>query len=240
MATGIALQDYAHALRRNLNYSQIQSLISSIEEIEPGFAEEPLFSQQSASTLLLTAYRLGIQLKRAPLAGNGLSLFGFYLPTRSAVRRNVGLPVDERRQPMIFLNIAHHPLAVAGTFHHELGHHFTEHTLHRQKGLIHQFDVDFAEHLDDPFELAADIAVSLYFYPHKIAAKFFRPRSGSGRIQEGIEIDAGTLYRIFKFLKDSYGFDLRVILRQPGKSDYLLGAIHYIKLRRALLAEYGV
>jgi hypothetical protein len=231
---------YTQALRRNLSYREIRSLISAIAAIEPGFSKEPLFAQKSTSGLASMASRLGIRLKAAPLRGDGMGLFGFYLPPRPAERRSAGLSGVVPKRPMIFLNTAHHPLAVCGAFHHELSHHFTKRILQRSSRQVGRFEANFEEHLDDPIELVADIAVSLYFYPDKVAAKLFAARSGSDRPDEGVEMGVRTLSQIFDFLKYSYGFDLGIILRQRGKSHYLLGAIHYMKLRRALLTEYGV
>lgn len=231
---------YTQALRRNLSYCEIRSLISAIAEIEPGFSKEPLFARNSTSGLIAMASRLGIQLETAPLRGEGMGLFGFYLPARSAGRKRAGLSRDIEKRPVIFLNTAHHPLAVCGTFHHELSHHFTKRILQRSSRQVGRFEANFEEHLDDPIELVADIAVSLYYYPDKVAAKLFTVRSGSYSSDEGVEMGVRTLSQIFDFLKYSYGFDLGVILRQRGKSHYLSGVIHYMKLRRALLAEYGV
>jgi hypothetical protein len=171
-------------------------------------------------------------LTTSALSGSGLNLFGFYAPKHYG-----GL-----QRPFIWLNGAHHPLAIWGSFHHEVIHHLMQ-TQVKQPGQTkrgsHWFPGgDFEEHLADPSEMAADVAVSLSFYPLPAALKLF-PRQSTAAAAD-CYLESAVLARIFEYLKATYAFDLRAVLKQPALLHYLSGVIHYIRLRQALVKEYAL
>jgi hypothetical protein len=225
-------RNYAEALRR-LPYGQIELLISGVREIEPGLGDQPVFALKPAPGFADMAANLGINFRTSALTGSGLNLFGFYAPNH----------LDGLRRPCIWLNSAHDPLAIWGSFHHEVAYHLMQNQVkepgRRTRPGSHWFiGGEFEEHLDDPSEMAADIAVSLSFYPLPVALKLFPRRSIPASAD--CYLEPAALARIFEYLKATYGFDLRNVLRQPALSHYLSGVIHYIRLRQALAKEYAL
>ena len=79
------------------------------------------------------------------------------------------------KRPLIYVNTAHHPLAVSATFCHEVGHHVSTELFGRGSEPVHFFfDADYNSHLEDPGELAADAVVSIAAYPEPIARDVLR------------------------------------------------------------------
>ena len=98
----------------------------------------------------------------AKLSGaEGLGLLGFYV-------RKIGAS----QLPLICVNTAHHPAAVGAAFSHEMGHHVIGRLFDSRKKHV-QFLADaFAEHLNEPEELAADMLVSLGVFPKESRERF--------------------------------------------------------------------
>ncbi len=171
---------------------------------------------------------LGIDFKLANFGGpQGLALMGFYAGKMGPSRR-----------PMIYVNTAHHPAAVGVAFSHEMGHHLTAKLFDSKKEHTHYLTYTaYAEHLENPEELAADSLVSLGAFPGDIARKMFEGESGPS---ESAKPDEPVFARISNYVQSRYGFNLDARLPAHKKLPYLAGMIHYANLRRALLDEYDI
>lgn len=218
-------RDYAGSLGRLFTEREIGALFADFRKAFPSLGVIP---QANIGTRFLfsSARRLGIKLIAAP--DPLFSLRGFY------VRKN-----PELKKPVIFLNTAHHPVAVAASFWHEIGHHIAlsrclsgEHWHPRP---VRGFGHDYSGHLNDPHELMADMAVALAAYPGDTARGLFA--AGNGGAVE-LPLAAG---RAFAHLRRFSG--LRLSENGFGASEnlhYLAGFLHYVKLRTALLELFGL
>jgi len=102
------------------------------------------------------------------------------------------------------------------------------------------FDADYASHLEEPSELAADVMVSIAGYPQPIARKIFAAPWEWGLVAKAKDMTEAALAEVRGHLKCVYGFDLMERIPAPQRLHYLSGMIHYAKLRWALLAEYEI
>ncbi len=219
--------DYGTSLRRQLDFDQIKELVARATDVWPNFnraAVGPL----SDKFFSRSADALSLHLKAAPY--NSLALYGFYVD-----RSETSL-----EKPLIFVNSAHHTLAIGTAFCHEVGHHFcNEIAKPKSSGIRFYFDAAYSEHLRDKGELAADVIACLAGYP-KAAARAIhensQPRNGAKRGH----LDDGVFQGAHSYLKECYGFDFSAKLSPDQNFQYLAGMIHYAKLRIALLAEYDV
>jgi hypothetical protein len=177
------------------------------------------------------AAELEIQVNTAPFWGDGgMALRGFYVP--------VGEWKLER--PLMYVNTAHHPLAIMTTFLHELGHHLSCDLWGLKHSAVHFFDTDYRDHLKIAHELGADIVVSLAGYPQVVARELFSTTWHSGLVAQAKNLDGSTLQRIHDHLGGAYGYNLLESVAPEQKLHYLAGMIHYAKLRWALLAEFDL
>ena len=117
------------------------------------------------------ASALGADFKIAKMPWpSGLALLGFYLGKDSGLEK----------RPLICLNGAHHPAAVATAFLHEVGHHVTADLFSTRNELVQlSRQTGYDSHLNNARELAADVLVSLGVYPRNMAAKLFEAGSRS-------------------------------------------------------------
>jgi len=163
---------------------------------------------------------------------DGLALRGFY------VNRKEGM----LQRPLIYVNTAHHPLAVSSTFCHEVGHHMSSELLGQsEEEPVHFFfDADYASHLEEPGELAADVMVSIAAYPEPFARKVFETPWKWGLVAQAKDMTEAALAEVRGHLKRMYGFDLMERIPAHQRLHYLSGMIHFAKLRWALLAEYEI
>jgi hypothetical protein len=224
-------RDYVRDVRRNLEYRQLRELLAAATETLPRLNREPLDVMPIKDQAQMAA-RLGLHFKASPRKGaEGMALRGFYVNKLQEVLK----------QPLIYVNTAHHPVAVSTTFCHELGHHFAMDILRPRDQAVHLFfDADYSEHLDDPGELAADVLVSLAGYPRPVADKIFSESSGLRVVATAKNLTDGAFAEINAHLKKVYGLDLTAGVTPRQRLNYLSGMIHYAKLRWALLAEYDV
>ncbi|HTY56410.1 MAG TPA: hypothetical protein VMB26_14470 [Candidatus Binataceae bacterium] len=224
-------RDYVRDLRRNLNYRQLLALVDSADAILPRLNREPLGVMPVKQQAQLAA-NLGLHFKAAPRKGTeGLALRGFYVDKLQQVLQ----------RPLIYVNTAHHPVAVSTTFCHELGHHLAADILRPREQKVHLFfDVDYSDHLNDPSELTADVLVSLAGYPRPVAEKIFSRSNGLGLVASTRNLTDNAFAEIHSHLKQVYGVDLRAGVSPRQRLNYLSGMVHYAKLRWALLAEYDV
>jgi hypothetical protein len=169
----------------------------------------------------------GVDFKFASLPWKeGLSLLGFYVSKTDRVHR----------RPVIFVNTAHHPAVVAVALAHEMGHHLTSQIFAagRHTHLLSQ--TAFEEHLAEPGELAADSLVSLGIFPAPVARKLF---NGGNRRAASIGLSDPAFAKVLEYVASRYGFRVDQIRGVNKKFQALAALVHYAKLRRALLDEYG-
>ena len=155
---------------------------------------------------------------------------GFYL------RKNPGL-----KKPIICVNTAHHQTAIGAAFAHEMGHHLTAEMFGARAEPQLLLYTGYAEHLEDPPELAADVLVSLGVFPEKVARLAFG-RSSAGPEGGNTSMEGGhfELTQMLEYFAVRYGlrFDERIPI--SNRLQYLAGMIHYTKLRQAILEEYDL
>jgi hypothetical protein len=223
--------DYVRSLRRNLSYRDVKDLLEAFDNIFPGFNSQPI-GMMSVEAFAGMAAQMRFHFKAAPYSGDeGLALRGFY------VTRGRGM----LKHPLIYVNTAHHPLAVSTTFCHELGHHVCSEMFGLTEEPVHFFfDADYATHLAEPAELAADVMVSLAGYPAPTARKIFALPWDWGLVARAKNLTEAALTEVRGHLKRVYGFDLMERIPANQRLHYLSGMIHYAKLRWALLAEYDL
>src|SRR5579859_2259666 len=107
--------DYVRSMRRNLPYRELKTLVGAFSEKLPGFNRE-VVGMMPLDQLAGWAKALNLHFKASPNAGeDGLALRGFYITRREGILK----------RPLIYVNTAHHPLAVSSTFCHEVGHHMS-------------------------------------------------------------------------------------------------------------------
>jgi len=222
----LAQTDYGECLRRKLTVEQVKELVSRATDIWPRF-NQAIIGPPSEKVLSRTAGALQLHLKSAPY--NSLALYGFYVdPSQTSLQK-----------PLIYVNSAHHQLAMGTAFCHEVGHHFcNEISKPKSSGLRFYFDAAYVEHLHDQGELSADIIVSLAGYPQEAAKAMVpatKPHDGSRK-----DFNDTVFSAIRRHIKKSYGFDFSSKLPPGQNLQYLAGMIHYAKLRIALLQEYGI
>lgn len=224
--------DYVQSLRRNLPYRELKTLVNAFSEKLPGFNREPV-GMMPTDQLAGWAASLNLHFNAAPNAGDeGLAIRGFYVNRRDGILK----------RPLIYVNTAHHPLAVSSTFCHEVGHHFSSELLNNdEEAPVHFFfDADYASHLEEPGELAADVMVSIAGYPEPIARKIFATPWKWGLVARAKDMTEAALTEVRGHLKKAYGFDVMELIAASQRLHYLSGMIHYAKLRWALLAEYDI
>jgi len=223
--------DYVRSVRGNLNYRQLKELIKAFTEIFPDFNHRPI-DKMSIDRFAEMAGAIGFHFNASPYNGkDGLALRGFYVtPKKGMLKR-----------PLIYVNTAHHPLAISTTFCHELGHHLSARLFERSPQPIHFFfDADYASHLNETSELAADAAVSFAGYPEPTARKIFAASWDWGLVARAKNLTEAALNEVRRHLRRVYGFDLMERIPADRRLHYLCGMIHYAKLRWALLAEYDL
>ncbi|HLH75604.1 MAG TPA: hypothetical protein VKV28_02240 [Candidatus Binataceae bacterium] len=221
--------DYRAALRRQLDDSLIKSFAQEMSAVLPAFNQESFLP--SASLFSRIAKSENFQLKSSEYRSDGgLALRGFYVDC-----------VDTHlKKPIVFLNLAHHPVAVGTTFAHELGHHVSSELLRPSRTALRPyFHVDCVSHLEEPCELLADIAAALCGYPHPVASMLFG--SARGRHAASTKgFSRAAFQRVRAYVKKQYGFDFDQSGTVFQSLQYLCGMIHYAKLREALFGEFGV
>jgi hypothetical protein len=174
--------------------------------------------------------RCGFVFKAAPYRENqGLKLRGFYVSGSRLLKR-----------PLVFVNSAHPPVVACSSFVHELAHHVSAGIFGpARQGRGRYFNTDFSNQLTSRDELLADIMVSFAGYPKDLAEEIFMKRPGFRRQSRADRLPDPALSQIRKHLRKIYRFEL--CFNGPDKRqflDYLVGAIHYAKLRWAVLSEY--
>lgn len=220
-------RDYCASLRRQLSFEQVKDLVHRATDIWPHF-NRAVLGPPSRRFFSRAADALQLNLKAARYTS--LALYGFYVDRSKAALT----------KPLIFINSAHHALAIGTTFCHEVGHHFCSEFPGLETAGVHfYFDAAYNQHLQDRGELAADVIVSLAGYP-KAAAQTIFTKDKRRKIAHSGGLDQTVIGRIGSHLETSYGFDFSTALPPTQNLQYLAGMIHYAKLRAALLEEYDL
>ena len=231
----LARRDYVQPLRHHLAYGTVLDVISSAHRVWPNLnqaqfkvATQRQFERRAHQ---MTAV-LNVHLQASPYAGpEGLALRGFYVEKKQRVLK----------RPLIYVNTAHHPGAVSSTFCHEIGHHLTSQLFGSfQEGVHFFFDAAYADHLDDPIELAADVLVSLAGYPAPVARSIFARPWNWGLVAKVGRLSEEEFLTVRRHAEGRFDLDFTANLPANQRLNYLAGMIHYAKLRWALLAEYDL
>jgi hypothetical protein len=223
--------DYVRSVRRNLPYRDLKTLKSAFEFL-PDFNRK-VIGMMPTEQLAGIATDFKLHFNASPNVGEeGMALRGFYITRNESILK----------QPLIYVNTAHQPIAISATFCHELAHHMSTELLGKDENTpVHFFfDADYASHLDEPNELAADAMVSIAGYPEPVARRIFATEWKWGLVAKAKDMTEAALAEVRGHLKRAYGFDVMELVAANQRLHYLSGMIHYAKLRWALLAEYDI
>lgn len=158
-------RDYGHALRGGLSRAEVREIVGTAKRKAWPHLNDAAVRLGSMKEFAARASDLGADFRIAKMPWpSGLALFGFYLGKDSGLEK----------RPLICLNGAHHPAAVATAFLHEVGHHVTADLFSTRNELVQlSRQTGYDAHLNNARELAADVLVSLGLYPRNMAAKLF-------------------------------------------------------------------
>ncbi len=224
--------DYGRPLRRALGRAEVRAIVAEARStVWPHLNDEPV-RLVSPKEFTRFWYGLGVQFRLAKLNGaEGLALLGFYV-------RKMGAS----KLPLICVNTAHHPAAVGAAFSHEMGHHLIGRLFDSRKDHARFLTyTSYGEHLQDPEELAADVLVSLGVFPAPIARRMLmQSEKGTAPKVSPAEISSAVSESMLEYFALRYGLNFSDPLPSAKKLQYLAALIHFAKLRRALLTEYGI
>jgi hypothetical protein len=221
--------DYGRALRACLSRAEVREIAGEGKRKAWPHLNEEAVRLGSMREFAERASSLGADFRVAKMPWpSGLAVFGFYLGKDSGLEK----------RPLICLNGAHHPAAVATAFLHEVGHHVTAELFSTRNDIVQMSrQTGYEAHLGDPRELAADVLVSLGIYPRNIAARLFDAaptrRAAAERTQSPVAAKAVL------GLARRYGLDLETLPIQK-RLQYQAGLVHFTRLRQALHQEYGL
>src|ERR1700735_2664113 len=158
-------RDYGHALRGGLSRAEVREIVGTAKRKAWPHLNDAAVRLGSMKEFAARASDLGADFRIAKMPWpSGLALFGFYLGKDSGLEK----------RPLICLNGAHHPAAVATAFLHEVGHHVTAELFSTRNEMVQMSrQTGYEAHLNDPRELAADVLVSLGVYPRNMASRLF-------------------------------------------------------------------
>lgn len=218
-------QDYASQLRALFDKRQMKELLVDFRSALPALNAE-IFRVQDPRRLAGVAAELGVRFQAEHFEGEaGKSLRGFYVDDRSI-----------SKGPLICVNTANHPVAVASAFWHEMGHHLTNRTFDVSRPAQLSFSPSFEDHLENPLEIAADMVSVLAAYPKPAARQLF---GGFVKTGETPDIDA-LVSRARAHLSTVAGYDFQMGVPATENLHYLAGMMHFIRLRWVLFSEYDI
>ncbi len=218
-------RDYADRLKALFSLEEMRELVADFRSALPALNQE-VFRIREPRRLAEVAAELGAHFRTARFEGDaGKSLRGFYIDHPGVAKA-----------PLICVNTANHPVAVASAFWHEVGHHLTSCAFGTAEPVRFSLSSSYAEHLDQPAEIAADIVSALAAYPKRAAQRLFSPF-----IKAGTAPDIGALvFRARAHLRAVAGFDFQRGVRATENLHYLAGMMHFIRLRWVLFSEYKI
>ena len=218
---------YAAALHKYFDRQELGEILTEMRAALPKLNRE-VFAVLDRRQLAQIAKDMGAVLHANAFEGcEGGSLRGFYVHDNDLMKR-----------PLIGLNTSNHPVAVAATFWHEIGHHLTSQIFDDSDAerVELTFNTNYESHLADPREIVADVLMVLACYFQSAARRLFgAQRTGVRRN------DAETLVsKVRPYLLSVTGFDFKRDAAPAENLLYLAGMIHIAKLRATLLNEYGI
>ena len=218
-------QNYERKLRALFDRRQMKELLADYRSVLPALNAE-IFRIRDLRRLAGVAAQLGVNLQAGRFEGeDGRRLRGFYVDDRSI-----------SRSPLICVNTANHPVAVASAFWHELGHHLTNRAYDASHQVQLTFSLSFEDHLENPLEIAADMVSTLAAYPKPAAQRLFR-----GLVKTGNTPDIDELVSIARtHLRTTAEFDIPLKVPATQNLQYLAGVMHFIRLRWVLFTEYEI
>ncbi len=222
----VAGLDYGAAMKKHFDRAQLKQMLKEIRRALPTLNLE-VYRIRDVDGLTRRADDLGVVLQAHAFKGtDGTGLRGFYVNEAEVLKR-----------PLIWVNTATHPTAVAASFWHEVGHHLTNRmwgTRHHSISL--SFGANYRDDLTDSKEIAADMVRVLAGYPQPTAQLLF-----GGSDMEALSHDADLLVsKVRPHVRTVMGLDFQSRF-SPRENLYLLGGIiHVAKLRATLLSEYGI
>lgn len=218
--------DYVHALRRLYDARQVSGIVAEFSKALPGLNVE-IMREHDPRGLARIAARLGAGFNAMPFqTGSRSGLRGFYMR-----------PVEGLKQPIICVNAATHPVVMASSFWHELGHHLSARLFddHRRE-LEFSFSTNYSSHLEDGAETAADMVSVLAAYPRPAAKRLFAPW-----LRLGVAPDTDSLLSTLRpHLHAVSGFDFEGRFSAIQNLRYLAAMIHFGNLRWALLSQFEI
>jgi hypothetical protein len=218
-------RDYAQQLRTLFDRRHMKDLLADFRSTLPTLNAE-IFPMQDPRRLAGVAAGLGVRFHAKQFEGEtGKSLRGFYVNDRCI-----------SKGPLICVNTANHPVAVASAFWHEMGHHLTSRTFDVARPAQLSFSPGFENHMENPLEIAADMVSVLAAYPKPAARRLFE-----GFVKTGKTPDIKALVSIARrHLRTAAGFDIPLKAPVAQNLHYLAGVLHFIRLRWALFSEYQI
>ncbi len=222
----VARLDYGAAVRKHFDAQQLKQMLKEIRKVLPTLNRE-VFRITDVERLAGIAAELGVILQSHAFKGSDATgLRGFYVNEAQVLKR-----------PLIWVNTATHPTAVAAAFWHEVGHHLTNRMWGaRQHPSPLSFGANYRDDLADPMEVAADMVRVLAGYPKPAAERLF-----GGADRESLNHDADLLVsKVRPHVRAVMGLDFRSTCSTRENLYYLGGIMHVAKLRSTLLSEYGI
>jgi hypothetical protein len=218
---------YGPALRACLSRAEVREIIGEGKRKAWPHLNQDAVRLGSLRQFAQRASELGADFRIASMPWpTGLAVMGFYLGKDSGL--------DNR--PLICLNGAHHPAAVATAFLHEVGHHVTADLFSMRNDTVQlSRQTGYEGHLTAARELAADLLVSLGLYPQSIAVKLFN-RGSAGRAAAVCTEPPAA--KAVLATAGRYGLDFDRLPMQK-RLQYQAGLIHFTRLRQTVLEEYG-
>ena len=224
--SSVSRLDYAAALAKRFDRRQLHEIFSELRRFLPALNQQ-VFRETDLPRLKKVAATLGAVLQaRAFGDPKARTLRGFYV--------NDGTLLKE---PLICVNTEDHPVGVAATFWHEMGHHLTHQIFGgHQPRLNPSFGTNYQDHLRHPEEIAADLVMILGCYPKLTAERLF-----SSRQSDAVDRDVDLLVcKARRYVRAVSGFDFAARVSGRENLNILAGMIHVARLRVVLLREYGI
>ena len=221
----LASLDYSALVPRLFDRLQIRALMGELKRRLPELNRR-VFSETNLSRLNEAASRLGAELQPREFAGaDGVSLRGFYINDATVSSR-----------PLIVVNTANDPIAVAATFWHEVGHHLSQKIFGRKSNRPKlNFESNYQDHLNDREELLADLVMVLAAYPKSDARRIFGKRPTQKSSDTPLLVEKAMAH-----IRSVSGYQVHVSAHSGRNLHVLASMIHAAKLREALLTEYEI
>ena len=210
--------DYRTVLRNLLKPAEVRELIAAGRRIAWPLLNRRSLDEGSIRTWTRRASNRGITLVLGQQEASN-TLFGFYLPK-----------TPEFGRPLIWIDATVKRRAIlAATFIHETGHHIAGEVL-RDGNSKRRGCADDSLRLDSRDEIAADLFVSIAMIPQRSALAIFR----------GTDRSLAPLHRAYRKMCKRYEIPPDPHDRDDEDLTCLIGSLHYVKLREALLSEFGL